>query len=375
VTESMSELLHRSWDATTGTLHKLTAGEGYLYLIRQVAAHDSTERGRNTLSEYYSAKGESPGRWVGSGLASLADTGARDVSAKAVKEIWTVAEGSEVNEAQMAALFGEGLHPNAVEIANYKVARGAHHAVAVEAAHLGRPFTVRSGETKFQQALAVAYREHNAAAGERWNAPIVDDIRAKIRTALARERFATEYGRDPADERELSGYIARNTRARTTAVAGFDITFSPVKSVSTLWAVAPLEVATIIEECHDAAVADALAFLEAHAAFTRTGAGGVAQVDTTGLIGAAFTHRDSRAGDPDLHTHVAISNKVATVDANGVQRWLALDGQPLHRVMVAASELYNTRIEAHLGERVGARFRRSDTTGTGQASDPRNHRN
>ena len=53
------------------SLHKLTAGDGYLYLIRQVAAADSTERGRSTLSDYYSAKGESPGRWVGSGLASL----------------------------------------------------------------------------------------------------------------------------------------------------------------------------------------------------------------------------------------------------------------------------------------------------------------
>ena len=42
------------------TLRKLTAGDGYLYLIRQVAASDSTERGRNTLSEYYFAKGESP---------------------------------------------------------------------------------------------------------------------------------------------------------------------------------------------------------------------------------------------------------------------------------------------------------------------------
>ena len=140
----------------------------------------------------------------------------------------------------MAALFGEGLHPNAVEIANYKVARGAHKAVAVEAAHLGRPFTIRTGETKFQQALAVAYREHNTSAGQQWNAPIDDDVRAQIRTTLARERFADEYGRDPADDRELSGYIARNTRARTTAVAGYDITYSPVKSVSTLWAIAPL---------------------------------------------------------------------------------------------------------------------------------------
>ena len=144
------------------------------------------------------------------------------------------------------------------------------------------------------------------------------------------------------------------------------MTFSPVKSVSALWAVAPLDVARDIEECHDAAVADALAFMEAHAAFTRSGAAGVAQVDTTGLIGTAFTHRDSRAGDPDLHTHVAISNKVATIDANGVQRWLALDGQPLHRVMVAVSELYNTRLEAHLGQRLGLQFAEMTPPGRGK---------
>ena len=348
------------------TLHKLTAGDGYLYLIRQVAASDSTERGRNTLSEYYSAKGESPGRWVGTGLASLSDTGARDVSDTALQEIWTVPEGSEVHEQQMAALFGEGLHPNAVDITNYTLGRGAQPAVAIEAAHLGRRFAVRAGETEFQRALAVAYREHNARLGQKWNTPIDDDVRAKIRTTLARQRFADEYGRDPVDDRELSGFIARNTRARTTAVAGYDVTFSPVKSVSAFWAVAPLDVAREIEECHDAAVADALASMEAHGAFTRSGAAGVAQVDTTGLIGTAFTHRDSRAGDPDLHTHVAISNKVATIDANGVQRWLALDGQPLHRVMVSISELYNTRLEAHLGQRLGLQFTEMTPPGRGK---------
>ncbi|MDT5053729.1 MAG: hypothetical protein QOF66_2095, partial [Mycobacterium sp.] len=137
----------------TATLHKLTAGDGYLYLIRQVAASDSTERGRNTLSEYYSAKGESAGRWIGSGLGSLSDTSARDTSDRAVQEIWSVPEGSEVHEEQMAALFGEGLHPNAIEITNYKLARGAHHRVAVETAQLGRPFTIRGGETEFQRAL------------------------------------------------------------------------------------------------------------------------------------------------------------------------------------------------------------------------------
>ena len=174
----------------------------------------------------------------------------------------------------------------------------------------------------------MAYRDHNTAAGRAWNAPIDAPTRATIRTAVAREKFAEQYGRAPADDRELSGFIARATRARTTAVAGYDLTFQP-------------------GEVGVGAVGDRAArgrdghrgvprrggrrragVPRSHAAFTRSGTNGVAQVDTTGLIAAAFTHRDSRAGDPDLHTHVAISNKVATVDADGVQRWLALDGQP-----------------------------------------------
>lgn len=349
----------------TMTLHKLTAGDGYQYLIRQVAVTDSTSLGRSSLSDYYSAKGESPGHWVGSGLVSLSDTGARPVSPQAVEELWTVTAGSEVTAEQMRALFGEGRHPNAEAISAYVTARGVHGYAAMDAAKLGREFYIHDGETGFLRALAVAYREHNEAAGQKWNAPLDASTRAAIRTALAREKFSERYGRAPADDRELSGFIAHETRARTTAVAGYDLTFSPVKSVSALWAIAPLSVSQTIEEAHDAAVADTLAWLEQQAAFTRSGTNGVAQLDTTGLIGAAFTHRDSRAGDPDLHTHVAISNKVA-VDADGAQRWLALDGQPLHRVTVAASELYNTRLEAHLGQRLSLRFADVKTTERGK---------
>ena len=71
-----------------------------------------------------------------------------------------------------------------------------------------------------------------------------------------------------------------------------------------------------------------------------------------GLLAVAFVHRDSRAADPDLHTHVAISNKVQTSDG----RWRALDGRVLHKASVSASERYNTRLEAHLVDRLGVRF-------------------
>jgi AAA domain/TrwC relaxase/UvrD-like helicase C-terminal domain len=69
-------------------------------------------------------------------------------------------------------------------------------------------------------------------------------------------------------------------------------------------------------------------------------------------VAAAFTHRDSRAGDPDLHTHVAIANKVQTLDG----RWLSIDGRVLFKSTVAASETYNTALEHHLRDRLGVRF-------------------
>lgn len=136
------------------------------------------------------------------------------------------------------------------------------------------------------------------------------------------------------------------------SVAGFDLTFSPAKSVSTLWAIAPPEVASKIQQAHDAAAQDAFAFLESHAVFTREGAGGARQVETRGLIAAAFVHRDSRAGDPDLHTHVAVANKVQTREG----KWLSIYGTVLHEHVVAASEAYNTALEAHLHASLGVRF-------------------
>ena len=337
-------------------MHKLTAGDGYLYLVRQVAAADSTERGRSPLADYYSAKGESPGRWTGRGLTALSDTGAREVSDDARHNVWTVEHGSVVTEEQMKSLFGLGVHPNADKIYNH-VSPRLRVQPATAATQLGRKYPVREEpSSEFTRRVGKAFRAHNIEAGKAPTASLDDDVRAGIRTRIAHEMFAEQYEREPADARELSGFIARATRARTTAVAGYDLTFSPVKSISALWAIAPPEVSEQIEAAHEAAVADVLEWLQDNATFTRIGTNGVAQVDTEGLIAAVFTHRDSRAGDPDLHTHVAISNKVSHLDENGVRRWLALDGQPLHRAIVSASEMYNTRMEAHTIDRLGVAF-------------------
>ncbi|MGY1631885.1 MobF family relaxase [Geodermatophilus sp. SYSU D01186] len=319
------------------SLHKLTAGDGYTYLTRQVAAMDATERGHAGLGDYYSQRGESPGVWAGGGLAGL--TG--------------VIAGTPVGEEQMRALFGEGRHPDAERLEREALAAGQTPAEARATGALGLPFLrYATPPDGFRARCARRFAAANTHSGRPRDAPLPDEERARIRGEVARDLFAAAYGRPPADARELSGLIARASRPATRAVAGWDLTFSPVKSVSALWALAPRQVAEQVEAAHAAAVADTLAWLERHAAFTRLGAGGVRQVETTGLVAAVFTHRDSRAGDPDLHTHVAASNKVQTRDG----RWRALDGRMLHKANVAASERYNTRLEAHLTSGLGIRF-------------------
>lgn len=324
------------------SLRKLTAGDGYSYLTRQVAAHDATEKGHTSLADYYDEKGESPGRWMGSGLGPL-----------------DLAPGETVTATQMASLFGQGQHPRAGQIEAELAERGESRAAIEKAIVLGRRFPVHDKVSDFNVKVAEAFTSYNREHRQRWNAVIRPEERARIRTEIGTSMFAERHGREPQDERELSGFIAKESRQATSAVAGFDLSFSPVKSVSTLWALAPREIAAEVRSAHEAAVADTLSWLEREVAYTRVGRGGARQVKSRGLVAAAFTHRDSRAGDPDLHTHVAISNKVQSEDG----RWLALDGRLLYAAKVAASEHYNTRIEAELTDRLGVEFaERADST-------------
>ncbi|WP_114905345.1 MobF family relaxase [Ornithinimicrobium murale] len=297
------------------TIHKLTAGSGYDYLTRQVARQDATETGHAGLTSYYTAKGESPGVWVGSGMVGIEG----------------LAAGDEVTAEQMARLFGTGEHPLGEQVGGPLGARF-------------RVYTGRDDLSPFRIQVARRFEKHNRSLGLPADHPIEVQERARIRTEVAAAMFVTEHRRAPLSERELAGFIARQSRPKTTAVAGYDLTFSPVKSVSTLWAVADLSTAAQIERAHQNAVREALSFLEQHALFTRTGKNGVQQVDVRGLVATAFTHRDSRAGDPDLHTHVAVANKVQTLDGN----WLSIDGRLLFKATVTASETYNTALEKQL---------------------------
>ena len=318
------------------SIHKLSAGSGYDYLTRQVAALDATEKGHIGLASYYTERGESPGVWIGSGMAGIDGLNV----------------GDPVTGEQMRAIFGAGMHPLASTRMEQLDPADLTNENINGATRLGLPFKIYASDVspfRLEVAKRIAAQQ---ATRQQADEPVPAALRAQVRTEVAREFFRAEHGRDPMDAREIAATIAKESRPRTQTVAGYDLTFSPVKSVSTLWAVADPHVAAKIERAHQAAVQDALNFIERHALFTRQGRNGVRQVNVRGLVAAAFTHRDSRAGDPDLHTHVAVANKVQTLDG----RWLSIDGRVLFKATVAASETYNTALEHHLHDTLGVRF-------------------
>ncbi len=166
-----------------------------------------------------------------------------------------------------------------------------------------------------------------------------DTLTAESRTALIEKITAEE----------------KETRTRT-AVAGFDLTFSVPKSVSALWALAPAPMQEQLYLAHRAALAATLGLIEAEAVFTRLGHNGVRRVRTAGLVAAAFDHWDSRRGDPQLHTHVTVANRVQGPDG----RWRTLDSATLHQAAVAYSETYDLLLADEITRRTGLTWDRRE---------------
>lgn len=274
----------------------MSAGDGYRYLLRSVAAGDGRRSMSTPLTSYYAEVGTPPGRWLGSGLAAL-DHG-------------ELSEGDQVTEAQLALLVGAGHDP-------------------VTGDKLGR-----------------AYPE---------STPAVERVRDRVRNldpALGATERTTVIARIEAEEK---------ARPAKRAVAGYDVTFSVPKSVSVLWGVADATTQEMIVAAHHAAVAEVLAYMEREVAATRAGVsngnGAVSQIKVAGLIAAAFDHWDSRQGDPQLHTHVVISNKVKTL-LDG--RWRSLDGRPMHHAVTAVSAYYNAVLADRLTGTFGLAWEQRD---------------
>ena len=243
---------------------------------------------------YYTATGEPPGEWAGKGAAALGLTGVVDADV-------------------IERLYQENTGP-------------------------GGELLVKRRPPK-----AAADRESAAVAAYLAAHPYASA------TELAEVR-AAERGKDPRQ------------------VPYFDLTVSAVKSVSVLHAsyrvaarqarqrgdqdrAAALDArADEIEAALMDSAREAVAWLEQHATYTRTGhhsARSGEWRDGAGLVASLFLHHLSRDGDPQLHVHVAIWNRVQRADgADG--KWRTLDSRSLHNQRLAVAPVADRILETKL---------------------------
>src|SRR3954454_17465571 len=164
----------------------------------------------------------------------------------------------------------------------------------------------------------------------------------------AKARVITIERIDPfTDERSIE-------TKKLAPVAGFDLVFSPPKSVSLLHALGDEETRRAVNQAHLSAWQAALGYLEDEACVTRRGAQGVNREHAPGFVAAAYQHRTSRAQDPHLHTHVIVAN-VAQSPSDG--KWRALDGEPILKgYRLAAGYLYQAQLRAELTRTLGVEW-------------------
>jgi conjugative relaxase-like TrwC/TraI family protein len=153
--------------------------------------------------------------------------------------------------------------------------------------------------------------------------------------------MALMQGRHPLD-----GSVLRPMGVCST-VAALDLTFSAPKSVSVLFAVGDERVSPALLDAHERAVDAALAYLEREACWTRRGHGGAERLRGEGFIAASYRHRMSRAGDPQLHTHVVLANVTRAAG-----KYTALDAHSLYEHKSAGGAFYRAVLRAEVRERL-----------------------
>jgi hypothetical protein len=112
-------------------------------------------------------------------------------------------------------------------------------------------------------------------------------------------------------------------------VAAFDHCFSSPKSVSLLLAGGDQRVRREAASGRAEALTVAVGYLERHGLGVRRDHNGTdRQQACEGLLGVAFEHRMSRAGEPNLHSHVLVQNAARGSDGAG-RRWTLTGCTPI----------------------------------------------
>jgi conjugative relaxase-like TrwC/TraI family protein len=142
------------------------------------------------------------------------------------------------------------------------------------------------------------------------------------------------------------------------AVPAFDVVLRPTKSMSVLYGLGDAATGRAVLDAHHAGVREAVAYLDGHFG-ARRGHGGVQRVSGQGLLAVGFDHRTSREGDPLLHTHLVVANRVQGPDG----RWTALDGRDLYRHRLATDAIYRASYQRELVRTLGVEWTVADAHG------------
>ena len=319
------------------TIHKLQAGDGYVYLTKHVANGDATESRKKDAVDYYNAKGTPPGQWWGKAAALVG-----------------VSVGDEVTERAMRSTFGRARTPDAESTMPARNAPFSEMAEWSARTALGRPFSNFSSHDYIEEVeeRCSAYKQ---VRGEYPETDVKNGI--KFEVALLHLKRAKGDRAALFSDAEVMTFVADSYRKMRQPVAGYDLVFTPMKSISLLWALGDPRVKAAVEEAHRQAVDETLGYIEDELTYTRRGEDGVRQIKAEGLLVARFDHWDNRAGDPNLHTHCAVLNRVYAEE-----KWTTIDGRVFYRAAVSASERYNTRVADLVSRNLGVSFApRADT--------------
>jgi conjugative relaxase-like TrwC/TraI family protein len=209
-------------------------------------------------------------------------------------------------------------------------------------------------EEYYTRELAENHEEYLSGHGEspgRWYGAGATSLGLQGEASLAGFQAMFE-GRDPTTGELLGRPHGRN------AVPAFDVVLRPTKSVSILYGLGDPATGRAILSAHRAGLAEAVGYLDGHLG-ARRGHGGVQHVQGRGVLAVGFDHRMSREGDPLLHTHMVIANRIQGPDG----RWTAVDGRDLYRHRLAADAIYRATYQRQLSRTLGVEWTPADTYG------------
>jgi conjugative relaxase-like TrwC/TraI family protein len=209
-------------------------------------------------------------------------------------------------------------------------------------------------EAYYIRELATDHQQYLSGHGEspgRWYGAAATSLGLQGEASPAGFQAMFE-GRDPTTGELLGRPHGRN------AVPAFDVVLRPTKSVSILYGLGDAATGRAVLAAHHAGLAEAVAYLDGHLG-ARRGHAGHEHVSGQGLLAVGFDHRTSREGDPLLHTHLVIANRVRGPDG----RWTALDGRDLFRHRLAADAIYRATYQRELVRTLGVEWTAADSHG------------